>query len=201
MLPTKNLNEVITSLKSGEIIAFPTETSYGLLGNVLIRDVIMKIYQIKGREKKLKLSLLAADLAMARRLVEWNEALEKIAKKYWPGPLTIVAKAKIDLEGITHDKKIALRVSSKKGIQKLFQEIDFPLTATSANLSGEGDLYSSAEIMRVYKKRVFSPDLVYSGGKIPFKKPSTIVDLSSNKPKLIREGELKFSEILRALEK
>ncbi|MBU1167201.1 threonylcarbamoyl-AMP synthase [Patescibacteria group bacterium] len=194
---TADLDEVVKALNDNQVVAFPTETSYGFLGNATKQVVIQKILDIKGRSFDNPLSVLVRDEEQAQKLVDFDSRTQGLFDHFLPGPLTIIARTQKEIRGVSKNGTLALRISSKPEIDSIFKEIDFPLTATSANLSGKKDLYSHDEVVRTYKTRAFKPDLVYQGGEVEERKPSTIVDVSQQKMKLVRQGEIDFTEIQR----
>lgn len=199
MNETKNISDVVGSLKNGFIVGFPTETSYGLLANAYSTEVTEKIFLIKGRSKEAPFSLLVKDIHMAEDLVQVNDPIRKIFKELYPSPLTLVCKAKKEIPGVTKNGTIALRVSPKREVMHIFEHIDFPLTATSANLSGENDLYSDDDFRENYRSRKNAPDLLFLGGKLEQKKPTTIVDLTGEKIRILRQGDVTMQNINNAI--
>jgi L-threonylcarbamoyladenylate synthase len=203
MIQTDQIRDIIEALKNDQVVAFPTETSYGLLANALKSETVERILKIKDRNPKDKLSILVKDENQAKELVFFNPQIEKIFQHFFQSSnkpaLTIVCKAKKEIFGITKNKTIALRVSSSKRVREIFKSINFPLTATSANITGDPDLYSEAALVRIYKQRQDQPDVVFSGGEIEKRPPSTIVDLTGSEPKIIRQGQIKLEEINKVL--
>ncbi len=199
MKETRDISEVVAALKEGAIVGFPTETSYGLLANALRSDVTEKIFHIKGRSKEASFSVLVRDDEMAEHLIFPSDQVRKIFKNIFPAPLTLVCTAKKNIPGITKNGTIALRVSSKKEIIEIFKQVDFPLTATSANLSGENDLYSDDDFRENYRSRKNVPDLLFLGGKLERKKPTTIVDLTGKHARILRHGDITIQNINNAI--
>ncbi|MBU1119328.1 threonylcarbamoyl-AMP synthase [Patescibacteria group bacterium] len=194
------LSDVASVLKKGGVVAFPTETSYGLLCNAYNEKAIDAVYTIKGRGKESPLSLLIKDVKMAEELCEVDERTKKVFNEFYPGPVTIILPAKKTIHGVTYKNTNAIRVSSKKEVKDLFEKITFPLSATSANVRGENDLYSDLEVVRTYKRRDNTPDALFLGGTLQKRKPSTIIDLSGESIQLTREGEIPFGHIKQTLD-
>lgn len=175
-------------LKSGGIIAFPTETFYGLgadAGNV---EAVEKIYGIKGRNFKNPLSIIIGSSQDLSRLVEdIPETGRRFMERFWPGGLTIVFKASSNvlprLTGGT--EKIGIRLSSNIIASHLAKTLQNPITATSANLSGTKECSSADEVINCLGDKV---DAVIDGGHTPDGLGSTIVDVTTDPPAILREG-------------
>lgn len=195
MKETKSIKEVAEMLKLGKVIGFPTETSYGLFTNAKCLVCIDQIFRIKDRPKEKTLSVIVKDRQMAEIIAEIPSYVENIFNHFYPGPLTLILNAKKEIPGITKDGSIALRISSQSEIQQLFESIDFPLTATSANISGQNDLYSEKEFRENYSTRSDKPDAFFLGGTLQRQKPTTIVDVRTDDPQIIRQGEVTIEDI------
>lgn len=194
---TSSLTECIAVIKKGGVVAFPTETSFGLLSNMYDQDAKERIFAIKKRMSSKTLSVLVKDYAMATEIIHTDKRIKNVFNSIYPAPLTIVAKAKKPISYISKNNSIALRVSPKKEIQEMFKEIDFPLTATSANESGNKDLYTANEVYQTYHTAEKAPDLVYQQQEVEASKPkpSTIIDLTQDEIVVIRKGAFKIENI------
>lgn len=181
-----NQQEVIKSalavLKTGGVIVYPTETAYGLGADYFSQRAVKKVYQIKGRDFKKQLSVIVGSLAMAKRLVKFDQVSMRLAKKHWPGPLTLVLPLK------SSGKTLALRISSNRLALSVVKKLNGPVTATSANLSGKGEYYSAEEIIKQFAKRKYQPDLIIDAGRLPKQKPSTIAQIIDGQIKILRQG-------------
>ncbi|MDP2586373.1 MAG: L-threonylcarbamoyladenylate synthase [Candidatus Komeilibacteria bacterium] len=172
-------------LRAGGAIVYPTETAYGLGADFLNPKSVKKVYQIKGRDFKKQLSVMVSSLAMAKRLVKFDKLSLKLAKKHWPGALTLVLQRKDTA------KTLALRISANQLATAIVKKIKNPLTATSANLSGQGEFYSAAEIVSQFKNKKHQPDLIIDAGKLLKQKPSTIVKVIDDQINILRQGSVK----------
>ncbi|MBI2444038.1 MAG: threonylcarbamoyl-AMP synthase [Candidatus Magasanikbacteria bacterium] len=196
-----NLSEVFIELRSGKTIVFPTETSYGLGCDATNQLAVDKIFKIKGRLSEKPLLVVVSSVAMAKEYVVWNDLLEKIAAKYWPGAVTVVGKAKEKKEKdlargvVAKDNTLAIRVTAHPLLQSLTGKLGRPLVATSANLADQGDLYDSAEVIRQFKERREQPDIILDYGKLPRRLPTTVVSVVGGILKVIRQGEVKVEQI------
>lgn len=200
----EKIQRIAGALKEGKTIVIPTDTTYGLAANALNKKAIKKVFAIKKRAKNKPLSVLVRDLKMAERIAYLDSRAKRIFKKFLPGPLTIVVKkierrlkpaatrkCKILPDILTAGQpNVGIRLSGDKVTRAIMQRIDFPITATSANLSGKKVPYSVEEILKQYKNQKLKPDLIVDAGKLPKVRPSTVVDLSRGKIKILRKGTI-----------
>lgn len=184
---------IVNYLKEGKVIAFPTDTVYGLGVDFENERAVKRIFHIKNRSLDKPLMLLISKIDEVSDLAkDVSPSAYKLMNKFWPGPLTIILEAKREIFGITSkDQKIALRIPDNKIALTLIREFK-PLTAPSANLSGEESLATPEEVMRALEDKV---DLIVDGGQCKYKKPSTIIDFSHFTPLLLREGSISFADI------
>jgi len=195
------LGEALTAIAHGEIIAFPTETFYGLGADPAREDAVAAIFAAKGRSAGEALPLIAADTAAARRVAAaWSEAADRLAAAFWPGPLTLVVpvRAGAVVDGVTAGRDtIAVRVPGHALARALAGAAPAGvLTATSANRSGSPALTTADEVQRALGTGVA---LIIDGGPSPGGLASTIVDVTGADPRLIREGPVAFDRVLEFL--
>ncbi|NHJ23362.1 MAG: threonylcarbamoyl-AMP synthase [Candidatus Lokiarchaeota archaeon] len=199
------LDIALEQIVEGKIIAFPTDSVYGIGGDPKNLDVIEKIFQIKFRDRSKGLLLLVYDLEEAKKIAEFNEMAEKLANHFWPGQLTLILKRKIPniipAEVTAFQDTIGIRVPSNEIIRNILlllkkQNIFGGLIGTSANYSNEPPAISGDEIA---KKFLTPIDLIIDGGKSKSKIPTTIVDCTTNKPKFLRIGLISEEEIINIL--
>ncbi len=184
-------------IKKGGVCAFPTETGYGLGALFDNEEALKKIFKIKKRAKEKPLLILIEDLDKApvdkKRI---PEVAKRLIKKFWPGPLTLLLPAEENLSfyltGGTG--KIGVRVSSNNIAMKLVKKVSKPITATSANLSGMPLTKNINEVINQLKDD--PPDYFLDGGNIKKGPASTIVDATSDKIRIVREGAIKKEDIL-----
>lgn len=193
----KSTTEAVKHLRAGHLVIYPTETAYALGADITNECAVRKIFRAKGRTKNKALPMIAASLAMAERYGNFSSMLKKLAKKYWPGPLTIVTPAKpksIAKSVIGKDKTVAIRVSSHSLARLLSQRLGRPLVATSANISGYGNIYS---VKSLKKSFAGAPATIYllSGGTLPRRQPSTIIALKNGKLIVLRRGAIRVKGI------
>ncbi|MDI6753801.1 MAG: L-threonylcarbamoyladenylate synthase [Thermodesulfobacteriota bacterium] len=179
----------------GGVVAFPTETFYGLGADALDIKALQKIFQIKGREENKPLLLLVGDRTWVPGLVKnIPSAAEPLIKKFWPGPLTLVFDASEHLPPIltANTGKVGLRVSSHPVAQALVQAVGRAITGTSANLSGQPSSSLSSEVFQALGTQV---EAILNGGKTAGGLGSTVLDVSGFLPKIIRQGVVSPAEL------
>jgi L-threonylcarbamoyladenylate synthase len=193
------LAEAIRVLREGGVVAFPTETFYGLGADARNETAVEQIFRIKGRNFRNPLSVIVANDREVIPLVEEIPATAKILMQtFWPGPLTLIFRASsFVLPRLTADTgKIGIRVSSHPLAGLLAGGLGGPLTATSANLSGEPECSSAGAVIHALGEL---PGAVVDGGETPGGMGSTIVDVTVFPPRILREGVISGNLILNAL--
>ena len=190
-------------LEKGGVIVYPTDTLYGLGANALDEDAVLKIYKIKKRDRNKPLSIIAKDLKMVKKISCVDSRVEKILNKIWPGPITIRLRKKdiVPYSLTGNGETVAVRISDNEFISALMDKIDFPIVATSANISGEKNLLDPDKIISEFKSSKLKPDLFIDADEIKNSKPSTIVDLTTGVPKILRVGIVGRDEMKEFFEK
>ncbi len=186
-------------IRQGDVLAFPTETFYGLGADALNEQALKKIYRIKEREEKKPLLILVADQTWVSGLVkEIPPVAQGLMDRFWPGPLTLVCQASpllpVLLTGGTG--KVGLRISSHPVARTLVQEIGKPITATSANRSGQAGITSPAEVFRSLGGQI---EAILDGGETAGGLGSTVLDVTSTPPQILREGAVLQGELTSLL--
>ena len=188
-----NLALIVSEILNGKVLVFPTETSYGLGCDATNQESVNKIFKIKGRSDDKPLLVVVDSIETAKKYLVWNETLEKLAKKYWPGPLTIVGEysgGNLAKGVVGKDNTVAVRVSAFPLIQSITQKIQRPLVATSANLAGEPSLFDSTEIINVFKNKSEQPDIILNYGVLSQSEPTTLISVIDNNISILRQGGL-----------
>lgn len=183
------------ALRAGRLVAFPTETVYGLGGNALDRDAVALIYAAKGRAATNPLILHVPDLESARRWTgEWPDAAQRLGEAFWPGPLTLVLRRHPDVpEEVSGGlPTAAIRVPAHPVATGLLRRVDFPVAAPSANPAGKVSPTTADHVLKGLEHRAA---LVLDGGATPRGIESTVVSLAGERPLLLRPGALPASEI------
>ncbi len=189
----EGIRKSVESIENGGVIIFPTDTVYGIGCNPYDANAVKKIYEIKSREKIKSLPVLASSIEIVKQISIIDEFTEKIIKKYWPGPLTLILKLKDKnlKESLNLEDKIAVRIPNSVCTLKLLNKCNL-LVGTSANVSGDSSFTDPQECM----KNVKNYDIFVDGGTITSKGESTIIEIENEKIHVIREGALKKEDIV-----
>jgi L-threonylcarbamoyladenylate synthase len=180
----KSIKKVAGVLKGGGIIAFPTETVYGLFVNALDRRAVDRLYRLKKRPRNKSFTILISRFKDLDKFeVEIKPYAMSILKKFWPGPLTAILKT-------TGGKKIGFRMPDYKAVNILLKEVRLPIFAPSANISGGRECISQQDILLNFKGKI---EAIVAAGRSPIGIPSTVVDLTNNRPKILREGVINLN--------
>lgn len=188
-----NLSEIIFEVLNGKTLIFPTETSYGLGCDATNQKAVDKIFKIKGRKSDKPLLVVMPTIEMARKFLKWNSLLDKLSKKYWPGALTVVGEAQgknLANGVVAKDNTVAVRVTSHPLLVSITEKVGRPLVATSANISGEENIYEAEKIYQTFETQTEKPDLILNYGILPKTRPTTIIKINNEKIEVLRQGEL-----------
>ena len=188
-------------IRSGQVVAIPTDTLYGLAADPFNLNAVEQIYRIKGRPSHKPLLLLVDSIEQAEDLTDdLPETFYALARRFWPGPLTLLARAshKVPRKITGNTGMVALRLPKSGVSQALIGELSLPLTGTSANLAGQPGCAKAEEVLGQLGDRLA---LILDGGESGVIEPSTIVDVSSTGWKIVREGAISSSEITEFFEK
>ncbi len=197
---SKGIARASRIILQGGIVAFPTETFYGLGADAGDVVALQKVFQIKGREENKPLLLLVAGRTWVQDLVKKiSPAAEALIERFWPGPLTLVFEASAHLPPIltANTGKVGLRASSHPVTQALVQAVGRAITGTSANLSGQASPSLAAQVSQALGRKV---DAILDGGKTAGGLGSTVLDVSAVLPKIIRQGAISQEELAPFLE-
>jgi L-threonylcarbamoyladenylate synthase len=192
-----SLEDARSALVQGGVIAFPTDTVYGLLARGDMEESVLRIYEIKGRDRSKPLVLFLDDASEAHELILGDsERVEVLAARFWPGPLTIVFKASERCPPllVPESGKIGVRVPDHRELLALLGGLDAPVASTSANPSGRTPYMSSEEVSRGLQ----GLDFVYPG-RAEGAMPSTAIDVSSQAPLVLRKGGVSILALEEAL--
>ena len=189
----EGIEKTFQVIKKNGIVVFPTDTVYGIGCNPYNANAVEKIYEIKSREKIKSLPVLAYSLDTVKEIARIDTFTEKIIKKYWPGPLTLILELtdKKLKKSLNLDNKIAVRIPDSKCTLKLLEKCGL-LVGTSANISGSPPSTDPKECL----KNITNYDVFLNGGTITSKGESTIIEIENEEIKIIRKGVLKKEEIM-----
>jgi len=187
---TQALEYAARIISNGGLVAFRTDTFYGLGADPLSRLAIRRIRQLKSREETKPIMLLVSDYDKVAHFIRTpSELFLSIASRYWPGPLTLVSNARPELpEELTAGTgTIGLRLPDDDDVRSLVRACGGALTATSANLSGDLPARTATDVEAYFPSGI---DLIIDDGEVTVLQPSTVLDLSGPEPRLIREGAI-----------
>ena len=191
----QGISQIIEAYEDGRIIAFPTDTVYGLGCNPLNKDSISRIYDIKKRSGKKRFPILGFSKKDLEKIVEFNSKAEKISEKFWPGQVTLLLPIRKEItKQIDNDGKLAVRVPDNECVLSILKQCKL-IIGTSANISGEESILDPNEC----KMRLPEIDILVDGGKIKSYGESTIIDFVDDEIKIIRKGSVSKDEIEEAL--
>jgi len=184
-------------IRSGEVLGMPTDTFYGLAADPFNLRAVERVYDIKSRSRHKPLSLLIEGTDQAEELARpLPEEFYRLARRFWPGPLTIIVRAasRLPLKVTANTGNVALRVPQAKIPLAVIEAAGIPITATSANLSGEKDCTTAEAVRDQLRDRI---GIIVDGGTSPRDVASTIVDLTDEEARwrVLREGAISAQEI------
>lgn len=188
-------------LQHGGVIVYPTDTVYGLGADVQNEEGLKRLFMIKKRPAHKPLPILVENVAMAKKYAFIDKYQERILEKVWPGAVTIILEKKQAVSSLISGGRetVGLRMPHSAFCISLIRELGGPITGTSANISGEAESNSLVPIMEQFTAHSRYPDLIIDAGVLPESQPSTIIDCTTSKPKIIRIGPVsakKLKEIL-----
>jgi L-threonylcarbamoyladenylate synthase len=192
------LAPALDALRRGGVIAYPTDTLYGLGADPSDRRAVERVFAIKGRNEQQPIPLIAASLDQAREVGEFDAVAERLAGRFWPGPLTMVVRQVVALaDGVGQRGTIAVRVPDHAVARALALGLAFPITSTSANRTGATPAATADDVLATIGNLV---DVIVDAGGTRGGSPSTIVDVSGGAPRLVRAGAVPWKRVLESLE-
>ena len=194
----ENLLRAGKLIQAGEIVAFPTETVYGLGANAFNVEACKKIYLAKERPADKPLTLHVANFEMIEQIAEISTATEKLIENFLPGPLTIILpKKNIVPDFVTcNSKSVGIRFPKNEVAQELIKIAGVPIAAPSANISGKNPPVTAQEVFENLNGRI---EIILEGGKCAVGISSTIIDISTGELKILRRGIISAEQILETL--
>ncbi len=182
----KRVEQVVDILKRGGIVAYPTDTTYGIGCSIFSKKGLERIYQVKQRDKRKPFSFICADLSEVSRYTRLTNQAFKIMKRYLPGPYTFVLEASREVPDLltTRQKTVGIRIPDNPVCMAIVQSLGIPIVTTSANLSGDDPVGDPLEILRQFGKNI---DIVVDGGLLATE-VSSVISLVGDQIELLREG-------------
>jgi L-threonylcarbamoyladenylate synthase len=192
------LREAVQLLRDGRVVAYPTDTLYGLAVDPRNPDAVRRLFALKGRADTSALTLIAADAEQAQQAGEFNPLASRLAARWWPGPLTIVMSAKAILasETLAGGTTVGIRVPDHPVAQALARGFGFCITATSANRSGENAAATAGDAIGALPEL----DAVIDAGPVAGGAPSTLVSVQDERVTLLREGAVAWDRVIKSLQ-
>lgn len=192
------IREAAQMIRDGLVIAYPTDTMYGLAVDPRNADAVQRLYALKGRPESSALTLIAADLGQAQAAGQMTATAARLASRWWPGPLTIVVPARATLarEILAGGTTVGIRVPDHDVAIALARETGFCVTATSANRSGATAASSAAAILDALP----DVDAIVDAGPSRGGAPSTIVNAANRDVMLVRAGAVPWERVLESLQ-
>ena len=186
------LEEAAQILQQGGAIVCATDTGYLLGVDGLNVEAVKKVYAIKGRDFNKPIHLVVSDIEMARKLVEIDTQAERLFQQFLPGPLTLILKKKPNVPELLVSglQGLGIRIPENPFLLELVEQAGCPITATSANRSGQATPFSVDEVLQELGDAVKYVDLIIDQRSTQHAMPSTILDLTTQPPRILRQGPI-----------
>jgi len=199
MVKSSPIARAVEALRRGGVVAYPTDTFYGLAVDPRRDDAVERLYGVKGRDGASAIPLIAGSMEQAEETGSFSDSHRRLARAFWPGPLTIIVPAAPGLsrELLGLGTTIAVRVPAHPLACELANAFGYAITSTSANRSGQPPASTASDVTRALADAI---DVVIDGGPTPGGPPSTIVELTDAGPRLVRPGQIAWERVLRSLE-
>lgn len=195
------IREAVSVLSSGGVIIYPTDTLYGLGANALDEKAVERVFEIKKRPLSKPLPVAVKNIIWAKGLAHVSRKNTEVLENIWPGKATAILPKRdiVPVIVTAGSSTIGIRVADYSFVNKLLGRFGYPLTSTSANISGEEPTNDINKIIECFGKSSVQPDLVIDVGILPKSDPSLVVDLTASKPKILRIGPSKPDQFLKLL--
>jgi L-threonylcarbamoyladenylate synthase len=192
------IREASQMIRAGLVVAYPTDTLYGLAVDPRNAAAVRRLYELKGRPESSALTLIAAEMAHVRAAAEMTATAERLAERWWPGPLTLVLRARaiVARETLAGGVTVGIRIPDHPVAVALARDSGFAITATSANRSGA----PSASTAGAVAEALPDVDAVLDAGPVRGGAPSTLVDASAERVALLRAGVVAWDKVLKSLD-
>ena len=185
-------------LREGRLVAYPTDTLYGLAADPRLPMAVARLFDIKGRSANVAIPLIAADVAQVESVATLSRLGRRLSSAFWPGPVSLVLDARSSLSRRVcgGGDTVAIRVPDHPVARGLAATLGFPVTATSANRSGDPPASSAVDVLRTIGSGV---GMLLDGGDVAGGVPSTIIDARGPDPVLLRAGQVSWDRVLQSL--
>ena len=196
------IQKAIAVLRLGGAVVYPTDTFYALGVNAMESQSVERVFRIKKREKEKPLPIAVRNIKWAKELSFIYRKEEKLLNKIWPGPTTVVLpKRNVVPDVLTAGKPgVAMRIPNHHFVEKFLARFGYPITSTSAAVSGVEPSRRISDIIELFEKAEYRPTLIIDAGDLPESEPSTILDLTGSQPKILRVGPSKPQKLMKLLD-
>jgi len=193
----KELEASALAVRNGALAVFATDTVYGIGTNAFCPQSVKKIYSVKNRPFSKPLPILVDSIASLKKLVKWNKSAGLLAKRFWPGPLTLILlpKAPVKSGAFGRGRGVGVRIPGHSRLLSWMKKVGLPVAATSANISGRAPCTRAKDALTLFRGRV---EYILLGGDLPGAQ-SSVVDLTNEKPKILREGKIGTTTIFQTI--
>jgi L-threonylcarbamoyladenylate synthase len=193
----KILEHAISVIKKGQVVVCPTDTGYAFSANALDTKAIARVFHLKGRTFSNPIHIAVNSMAEADKYAYVTEAAKYLAKRYLPGALTLVLRKRETIPSllVAGLNTVGIRIPGNRVILRLVEMAGVPLTTTSANISGKPGTYAIDEVKAQLGENIEQVAMVLDQGPIKLRELSTIVDLTTSPPELIRQGRISWLDI------
>ncbi len=200
----KAIEKAVRCLRTGGSMVYPTDTAYGLGVDALNSRAVARLYRLKGRNFAKPVHVVVTSLQMAKQYVFFDEQSTALFRHFLPGPLSLVLPLKPKIPASVRklsagSGRLGIRMPKNKIALSLVRKLGRPITATSANFAGGRTPYSIAETLKEFQTKIRQPDLYLDAGRLPKRRPSTLVEIRHGKIRILRKGPLSKKLILKAL--
>lgn len=195
-IPEKILQKAMEVLRNGGVVAHPTDTCYGFAVDIFNEEAVKLLYRLKKMSETKPVTIMVSCLAEAKKYGEFFPAGQHLAKRHWPGALTLIVPRKKTLPTFSnpHSETVGIRVPDCPVSLALIRAFGGPLSTTSANITTLLAPYRVLDMLEQFRKERCLPDLVLDAGEIPLHPSSTVVKVIGEEIKVVRQGKIKIDE-------
>lgn len=197
------IHEIKYILKNNGLVIYPTDTVYGIAANATNQEAVDKLKTFKGQRGNKPISIAVRDLKMAQQHAKLNDVAKNLYAQFLPGPLTVISKTPHQSpnplgKGIASlEGTVGIRIIPHSFVAELFNHLDFPITATSANISNNPNPRSLEQWLKdTPQKKQAMVDVFINAGELPYAEPSTIIDTSKEDAEIVRQGTLDLAHLI-----